>query len=510
MRKLSFNQARALLSRESWYAQAGAVKGLYVSYPWSACLRMTAFGKMLPVRYHVALYLHDNIMEDYITRPSLESVARFYARRCLRNPHFLARLLAHWRTVVVPAFLAVHHDVRREKLTKLPETALLSLFRKLSSAYLAVWYESIFLDGFDAAGEQLLQEALQRAKRTDIPSSELDLLATPPEPSLLQQERLRLLAFAEKIVRSGPECSMVRRGASYRTCCARFPWIRSEAEQCSALYFWTHNDYADITDRTPSDFFALARRLVIRTPVLHEERRMRAALRALAARKRAVIRERKIPPSVVAVAALLSLLGNFRDLRKSVSQMANVSIRTIVEALHHCTGIPVAILEELFYWEILNGTYRNKRTLAIAQQRQEGTFYVLHAPRTYDVWNGRAGRKLFSIVKESVKKTSARSGRTAFPGHVRGTVRLVMTKKDFAKVRPGDILVAPNTRPEFVPVMRIAGAIVTEEGGVTSHAAIVSRELHVPCIVGMQAATSLFHDGDLVSVDAGKGTVEKV
>ena len=72
----------------------------------------------------------------------------------------------------------------------------------------------------------------------------------------------------------------------------------------------------------------------------------------------------------------------------------------------------------------------------------------------------------------------------------------------------GDILVAPMTSPDFIVAMRQASAIITDEGGMTSHAAIVSRELGINCIVGTKIATKVLKDGDLVEVDADQGTVK--
>jgi len=76
------------------------------------------------------------------------------------------------------------------------------------------------------------------------------------------------------------------------------------------------------------------------------------------------------------------------------------------------------------------------------------------------------------------------------------------------KVRPGDVLITGMTLPDYVPVMKIAGAIITDEGGITCHAAIVSRELKKPCIVGTKVATLVLHDGDLIEVDANKGVIK--
>ena len=99
------------------------------------------------------------------------------------------------------------------------------------------------------------------------------------------------------------------------------------------------------------------------------------------------------------------------------------------------------------------------------------------------------------------------SGLAASPGRVSGTVRIVRTPAEGDSIQPGDILVAEMTTPDWVPFMRRAVAIVTDSGGMTSHAAIVARELGIPCIVGARVATTSLKTGQLVTVDGGAGTI---
>ena len=82
--------------------------------------------------------------------------------------------------------------------------------------------------------------------------------------------------------------------------------------------------------------------------------------------------------------------------------------------------------------------------------------------------------------------------------------------RDIAKTKKGEILVAPKTTPKYVPAMEKAIAIVTDEGGLLSHAAIVSREMDIPCVVGTKIATQVLKDGELVEVDAERGVVRKI
>ena len=95
----------------------------------------------------------------------------------------------------------------------------------------------------------------------------------------------------------------------------------------------------------------------------------------------------------------------------------------------------------------------------------------------------------------------------AYPGFVRGTVKIVLTVEDMAKLNDGDILVSSSTNPDLIVAMKRAGAFITDIGGITSHAAIVSRELKKPCIVGTKNATHVLKDGDTVEVDAKAGVV---
>lgn len=101
-------------------------------------------------------------------------------------------------------------------------------------------------------------------------------------------------------------------------------------------------------------------------------------------------------------------------------------------------------------------------------------------------------------------------GQIASKGLVRGTVRICLFSTEINKIKKGDILVTAMTTPDFVPAMRRAAAIVTDEGGITSHAAIIARELHKPCIIGAKVAAKLLHDGDLVEVDANHGVIRKL
>lgn len=112
-----------------------------------------------------------------------------------------------------------------------------------------------------------------------------------------------------------------------------------------------------------------------------------------------------------------------------------------------------------------------------------------------------------SILFDESIKVNNLEGICANKGKYAGTVRVIISKKDFHLFKDGEILVTGMTRAEYVPLMRKSGAIVTDEGGVTCHAAIISRELGKPCVINTRIATQVLKDGDEVEVDADSGVI---
>ena len=118
------------------------------------------------------------------------------------------------------------------------------------------------------------------------------------------------------------------------------------------------------------------------------------------------------------------------------------------------------------------------------------------------------GRKSEQAAGGSAKNTIG--GVIANRGMVRGLARIILSSADFDKFQDGDVIVTTMTSVDFVPLMRRASAFVTNEGGITSHASIISRELNKPCIIGTKIATQVLKDGDFVEVDANNGIVKVI
>jgi pyruvate,water dikinase len=136
----------------------------------------------------------------------------------------------------------------------------------------------------------------------------------------------------------------------------------------------------------------------------------------------------------------------------------------------------------------------------------ESVFIVQARPET--VWSTKEAKPEETVAKSLAEAKAVVKGLAASPGVAYGKAKICLSLEDAkTKMQPGDILVTTMTDPDWVPYMKIASAIVTDEGGMTAHAAIVSRELGIPCIVGTREATKVLVDGKDYTVDARAGIV---
>ena len=163
---------------------------------------------------------------------------------------------------------------------------------------------------------------------------------------------------------------------------------------------------------------------------------------------------------------------------------------------------------------LANGIIKNKIKKVLEDRKKgfaivwlDGNIQTVFGAESLDIQNEIAKKfKTIDVSKNNVK-TNIISGNIANKGKVQGVARVLTTYKDIYKVNKGDIIVASMTTPDYVLAMEKAAGFITDEGGITCHAAILSREFNVPCIVGTINATSEIKDGDLIELDAYNGKI---
>lgn len=182
----------------------------------------------------------------------------------------------------------------------------------------------------------------------------------------------------------------------------------------------------------------------------------------------------------------------------------------IVEEIGRRLGLSIKETKFMKTEEIEEALFKNQIDKEEIKKRVEFSVFYTTKDQT-EFYTGDRAKQAASIIQaENIEQVSEIHGQCGARGHAKGVVRIVNVIEDMRKMNDGDILVSIATQPDLLPAMKKASAFVTDQGGVTSHAAIVAREMKTPCVIATKIATKVLKDGDMVEVDADKGTVKKL
>jgi len=218
------------------------------------------------------------------------------------------------------------------------------------------------------------------------------------------------------------------------------------------------------------------------------------------------------PKTLKSYVELLQGYMYLRTYRKNIIAKAHYLHLPLLIEIGERMGIGKDIMV-LSYEEILSYLQTGEAIARTIIDKRREAWAILSINGTLSIISGKSA--VLKVAKryhiEDVQKISAEKivhGQSACLGKVIGKVRIIKNISEFDTVHQDDILVTPMTTPDFVSLLQKVSAIVTDEGGVTCHAAIISREYHIPCIVGTGNATKIFANGDLIEVDADLGTAK--
>lgn len=238
------------------------------------------------------------------------------------------------------------------------------------------------------------------------------------------------------------------------------------------------------------------------------------------ARKKSLINEEKLIKKLAIkknslLYRLISLAREFaylRTWRTDVCYGAGYRARNLFFEAARRAKINCSDVTFLTYPEILDMAKHNKLPIEIKELKKRKEFFVFVTlnSKTHTLVGKEWDRKLHYLVSENQHMKKEIKGNIAFPGKVKGVVRLVLNHEDIQKIERGDIMVSVMTFPHFVPAMEKAAAFITDEGGILCHAAIVAREMQKPCVINTKIATKVLKDGDIIEVDADKGIVRRI
>lgn len=187
----------------------------------------------------------------------------------------------------------------------------------------------------------------------------------------------------------------------------------------------------------------------------------------------------------------------------------------VLDELYSRFGVKKELLYYASIGELVGWLSGNKKvSVKILSDRQKFCVWIAHDATHQTILTGEKARKFLQTRKYKALKTQTDilviHGTVASVGYAKGPVRIVNRTEEINKIQQGDIMVSVATHPGLLPAMKKAIAFVTDSGGVTSHAAIVAREMKKPCIIGTKVATQILKDGDWIEVDTKRGDIRRV
>lgn len=380
--------------------------------------------------------------------------------------------------------------ILRPDLSHLNNKKFEELFLEFSAVYQKdFWYHGLLPKISGWGGERLLGKELEKVikNKHDIVHA-LEKLAAPEEYSFFQKEELDLLSL--------------RLGKNNKE-------REDKLKEHQKKYFWMLNNYHS-AKIVPVSYFKNILTKISKEEAeirLNQIRKNKSKAREL---KKEIVKKYKLPNNILKISKRLAFCIWWQDLRKSYIFQANQLISLFIKEFSRRSKIGEKNLHFYTVEDFVNLLYGKKvgKTELIARKNnflihwelKKGNISLVSGKEAEDVF-WRYAKKETGHAKKELQ------GKVISSGKVVGTVKIVLGMNYVGKVRKGDILVATMTTPDYVMALKKASAVITDEGGLTSHAAIVARELKIPGIVGTNIATQILKDGDLVEVDADKGVV---
>jgi len=438
--------------------------------------------------------------------------------------------------------VAVVAKIPEEKLDRLSPEKLWQYYQDHETLHLEYYQWGWIPVAADMFGDNLTNRGKKILSGQKVPVAKLPeylaLLTQPEEESLLKEEQDNLIKIGIKVQQNPQQFQLFKElFRKFKEEDVKFfglythseeyemkfeetvrdlkkkikPAILNALEKHFSKYFYTKFIYTE--EQGVYSFEHYLKELVRLVNSDHDLQanftKQQAEWQAMLTKRRALIKKLHLPAKLV---RFFNAWGDFmvtKIYRRYAQLFALYKTTFILEEIARRLRLTLKETRFMTSQEIKAALFNNEINRPEIKARSEYSLYYT-AKDTEVYYSGTAAR---NIVKQYIQTGQAGAltelnGQCGCRGQARGPVKIVNVVKDIAKMNQGDILVSISTQPDLLPAMKKAAAFVTDQGGVTSHAAIVAREMKTPCVIATKIATQVLHDGDLVEVDADKGVVK--
>jgi len=425
-----------------------------------------------------------------------EQVEKLTSDQIIHDKTYLPRIVEGWHKAE-SALMSVSKKILQTDFSQASRQDLLKAYRDVMEGWIEndAWNVQPWFAG-SAKLEQHIRDSL-RKQSIDLSEEVFITLCTCPQLSVGADEELAILRTLETLSTADQ--------ATYKLA----------ADRLARQFYWLPFGYDGPTLYTAEHYLGEIERRLATNSALWRDRlaELESYETDIKKKQQNIVEQHHISDEIVSLIERLQILHYMTDRRKYATSVAQVAFDHAVRQIardrkadpYEIKSITLPELEEL--WDdqaAIAGLGKKRLNHAVIFAYEDGNEKVLSDAETAII-----EKEIFPQATV-MTEIQGQIGSKGVNSVVQGTIKVAQTLQEAMRIEEGQILVTGMTTPDFVSAMRRAAAIVTDEGGVTCHAAIIARELHIACVIGTKIATKVFKDGDLVEVDANTGTVRKI
>jgi|SRR3989338_107420 len=392
--------------------------------------------------------------------------------------------------------------LKNKNLTTLNDAQLIQRMNEFSLAFKEWWAMSQVAESIAGPAEYLLKQVVDEKM--------ISIITTPSQKSYSTQEEEEILKLALMVKKDTKLTKMFSLDIpNILNNLKKFPRYQETLSLHVNNYYWLQNNYSSVQYCDESFFIEQIKKIVEQgfdpqesLNIIHQR------FEKIKEEKNHALSSLNLDEKYLQLIKIVDYFSIFQDDRKAILLEGHHYLNEFLKELSQRTGINQQLLQfstPLEFESLLNGKFDVSELL----QRQAGCVLIINESETI-IKTGKEYHQLYHqfFGLKNKNEITEFEGRRAEGGKVLGKVRVILDPRKSEHFQTGEVLVTTMTSPDFVPLMRRASAIITDEGGITCHAAIVSRELGIPCVVGTKIATQVLKDDDVVEVNANHGIIK--
>jgi excisionase family DNA binding protein len=452
---------------------------------------------------YLLAYIKESTLYWYYNDKDLYELGSVISNKILGSKKFEDFLFDYWDKRHASALeFFKQYDIL--KIAKLTNSQLAKLYLQYSKLIEEFYSASIIIDALD---ESLMVDVTKRLK--EILKAKLgkdysekafaevyNILTSPNKLSYVSDEKLEILKLARDIDEGNVELGTKQ--------------FEDRAHKIIQQFWWTGLGWSRGEPKNIKDVIGYINDLgASQTDYQAEIEKITGyASRILSQKHELDIRaEVNADKELSSWLYLVEKLVEYHDRRKEVQVKAVFWDFPVLDEIARRTGIPSKLIEWCDGEEIIQILETGEIDEQELNQRSLSFLYAI-VDAKHKIFSGKlADREYAKILHSDDEEVRDIQGSCASQGTVTGEAHVALSPNKAHDIKPGQILVTGMTTPDYVPAMKKAAAIITDEGGITCHAAIISREFGIPCIVGTKYATKYIKSGDVIEVRANHGVI---